>query len=797
CPVGVEDPGQRTEKLGLGGAVPPRKAPPSSCTWEQDEPSQSPSLEGGAGGSGQRDSGCGPLRSGQPTPPLMGNSHCVPQTPRRLRASFSRKPSLKGTREDGTRKLTGLFGSEASPHQDSTANKIFYYVPGTDISGLESQREGLEQPFLSVFKTGQWRVPVRNLGKVVHYAKVKLRFQHSQDISDCYLELFPSHLYFQAHGSEGLTFQGLLPLVELSVCQLEGSREHAFQITGPLPAPLLVLCPSQAELGGWLYHLEKQMALVGARHCHTASPQDPLEDKLPGTLQHRLSRLHTVLGRPAVGSAICASRVKLQHLPSQEQWDRLLVLYPTSLAIFSEEADGLCFKVGPPHMDPPQGGVLCAEGELPLSAVHVNLEAEEKQVHSFLIEGRLINTIRVVCASYEDYSLWLLCLQAVSCRDGAPPLPGPEGFLEPRRPTQVMSGGRGSLSSDGRTSWDSGYLAPPSTHTSYSLPVSAAVFTKGCPAKPAHDQANPGCTSSSGPRAELRRGGSSRSPRSKAHGEGPGPATPLHLDLTKLSRLGLEGEPKAPDHSLEMPHSPLYVDPYTPPATSHHKITDVRGLDEFLSAVQSPLGPEPLSPLPSIPVSMPVSGLSGPHLLSEKGALQPQASRRHRDSSKGRGPWPPGSPQHTAIPPAATTTSGKRLHLPPTSGGPAEPLRLKWGSSSGSDSLPGWLRLGTSFNPGEVSAAGSGSFFVGPQADWSPPLSNTRSGPYPSRVGGGARTLTFPGLWRGREEGLNPECALPVLLGTQRTKPQPTFQGRNEGGDLMGASAGSARMAQV
>lgn len=33
--------------------------------------------------------------------------------------------------------------------------------------------------------------------------------------------------------------------------------------------------------------------------------------------------------------------------PSQEQWDRLLVLYPTSLAIFSEEADGLCFKVGP------------------------------------------------------------------------------------------------------------------------------------------------------------------------------------------------------------------------------------------------------------------------------------------------------------------------------------------------------------------------------------------------------------------------------------------------------------------
>ncbi|KAI5252925.1 pleckstrin homology domain-containing family N member 1 isoform X2 [Manis pentadactyla] len=575
----------------------------------------------------------------------MGNSHCVPQAPRRLRASFSRKPSLKATREDGTRKLTGLFGSEASPHQDTTANKIFYYVPGTDVSGLERQREGLEQPFLSVFKTGRWRVPVRNLGKVVHYAKVQLRFQHSQDTSDCYLELFPSHLYFQAHGSEGLTFQGLLPLAELSVCRLEGSREHAFQITGPLPAPLLVLCPSQAELGSWLYRLEKQMALVGARHCHAAPPQGPPEDELPGTLQHRLSRLRTVLGRPAVGSAICASRVKLQHLPSQEQWDRLLILYPTSLAIFSEEADGLCFK-----------------GELPLGAVHIDLEEEEKQVHSFLIEGRLINTIRVVCASYEDYSLWLLCLQAVSCRDGAPRLLGPESFLGPRRPTQVMSGGQGSLTSDGRTSWDSEYLAPPSTHTSHSLPGSSMVFTTGCPAQPAHGHANPGCTSSSGPRAALRRGGSSRSPRSKARFEGPGPGTPLHLDLTKLSRLGLEGEPKAPDHSLEMPHSPLYADPYTPPATSHHRITDVRGLDEFLSAAQSPPGPEPLSPVPSVPVPMPVSGLSGPRLLSEKGALQPQASRGCRGPGKGQGP--PDSPQRV---PSAREVPPSPLPPPPDS----------------------------------------------------------------------------------------------------------------------------------
>ncbi|XP_022454009.1 pleckstrin homology domain-containing family N member 1 isoform X2 [Delphinapterus leucas] len=544
----------------------------------------------------------------------MGNSHCVPQAPRRLRASFSRKPSLKGNREDGARKLVGLFGTEASPDGDTTADKIFRFIPGTSIPSLESQQENLEQTFLSVFKAGQRRAPVRSLGTVVHYTKVQLRFQHSQDISDCYLELFPSHLYFQAHGSEGLTFQGLLPLMELSVCPLEGSREHAFQITGPLPAPLLVLCPSQAELDRWLYHLEKQIALVGGvPRRHPAPPQ------------RRLTPLRTASGLQVVGTAICASRVKLQHLPSQEQWDRLLVLYPTSLAIFSEEADGLCFK-----------------GELPLSAIHINLNETEKQIRSFLIEGRLINTIRVVCASYEDYGHWLLCLQSACREDRTSPLPGPESFPGLRAPPQAVGSGRGSLSSGGRTSWDSGCPAPTSNHTSHSTPES----TGGYPARPAPEQASPGCPSVGGHKAKLRRAGSNRSPRSKAQGEGPGPATPLHLDLTKLR---LEDGPEAPDHSLETPHSPLYADPYTPPATSRRRVTDIQDLDKFLSAMQSSLGPEPSSAFPfgpvSVPVSDPSSGFSGPHLLSEKGVPQARASQRHRGSIKGRGSRPPGSPQ--------------------------------------------------------------------------------------------------------------------------------------------------------
>ncbi|XP_023371006.1 pleckstrin homology domain-containing family N member 1 [Otolemur garnettii] len=604
----------------------------------------------------------------------MGNSHCVPQAPRRLRASFSRKPSLKGNREDSSRKLAIPFSTQAACDGDTTTDKLFCYIPGTDIPGLESQPETLEQPFLSVFKKAQRRVPVRSLGKVVHYAKVQLRFQHSQDISDCYLELFPSHLYFQAHNSEGLTFQGLLPLMELSVCPLEGSREHAFQITGPLPTPLLLLCPSEAELGLWLYHLEKQMALVrGLRCCHSAAPQHHLIQP----------QLQTLLEPESVGKARCASRVKLQHLPSQEQCQRLLVLYPTSLAIFSEEPDGLCFK-----------------GELPLSII--SFKWEEQQVHSFLIEGPLINTIRVVCASYQDYSHWLLCLQTVTSRDQAECRPRQDSFPG----CQVMGSSQDSFTSDGQTSQDVGYLTPPSSHTSHSLPESSVPSSAACPVQPVPDQNNPDCTSISQRRAELRRSGTGQSSRSKAWAKGLGTAAPLHLhlDLSKLSRPSLEGSPKAPAHASETPHSPLYADPYTPPATSHHKITDARGLIELSSTMWSLPGSVPFSLFPSISVSVPVSDPGSgsfssprppdPHLLSKKGALWSQASQRHQGSVKGRELQPQDSTQ--VVSPAREDSPAPRPPPPDgrTPGGHEDPgCHSIWNKTS-FPSHQKWAQLG-------------------------------------------------------------------------------------------------------
>ncbi|XP_036599544.1 pleckstrin homology domain-containing family N member 1 [Trichosurus vulpecula] len=574
----------------------------------------------------------------------MGNANCVPQAPARFRASFSRKSSLKGKKEDSIRRRGELFGSESGPDGDTKAtDKILYYIPGTDIPGPESRKENIDQPILSVFKKGRHKMPVRNLGEIVHYAKVKFKFQNCPDIKDCYLELFPSYLYFQAHDSSGLTYQGLLPLSMLNISRLEIEGEHAFQITAPLPSPLLVFCPSEAELRCWLYHLEKQMALVNGPQCPSPQFQGPLGENrlcpLLWALQHYPVHHWEGTSRESLGDVVCASRVKMQHLPSQEQHDRILVLYSSTLVILSEDSDGLSFK-----------------GELPLNAVQLNFEESEKQIRSFLIEGRLINTIRVFCASYEDYQDWLLCFRAVRLRrGGSSTRSGSEGFQGPRPPlpAQFSVSGRASLTSDGRTnSWASTGAPSTSSHTSNSLP-DHPMLPDSCPVGAAstpqrdHGQANPSSSSLGRRRAELRRRGSGRSAKGKGTGQPKGEESPLraplHLDLglTNLNRRSLEGSEEAATDTPEKPHSPLYADPYTPTSTTHNKITDVSNLDEFLVAAKSCVGQEPPSTFPTVPVSVPVPVPSpSSHPLQKKPTQQHWESQRHRGSFKVRGVGP-------------------------------------------------------------------------------------------------------------------------------------------------------------
>uniref|UniRef100_A0A8C3QC86 Uncharacterized protein n=1 Tax=Geospiza parvula TaxID=87175 RepID=A0A8C3QC86_GEOPR len=303
----------------------------------------------------------------------MGNIACVPQAPGGFRSSFRRKPSLK-KEQNGKKKLPSFFGLDGGQERDTTTDKILQYIPAKIIQKQENQKENLDQRFPSLFKKGRRNTVVRNLGKMIYYSKVKFKFQHCQEIHSCFLELFQSYLYFQSTGPNGLTYQGLLPLKELQVQELgagqsPGQQEHALHISGPLLNPLVVFCQSEAELKQWLYHLEKQIQLCGGSLALPLLPQSPGDkEELRWSVQNLPVQDWRGSQRESLGEILCLSKVKLQHLPFQEQHERLLVLYPSTLVIVSKERGGLCFK-----------------GELPLNAIQVLFEENDKS--SFLIEG--------------------------------------------------------------------------------------------------------------------------------------------------------------------------------------------------------------------------------------------------------------------------------------------------------------------------------------------------------------------------------------------------------------------------
>ncbi|XP_009989657.1 PREDICTED: pleckstrin homology domain-containing family N member 1, partial [Tauraco erythrolophus] len=546
--------------------------------------------------------------------------------------------------QNGKKTLPSFFGIEGGQERDTTTDKILQYIPGKNIQNQENQKENLDQRFPSLFKKGRRKTVVRNLGKMIYYSKVKFKFQHCQEVNDCFLELFQSYLYFQSMGSNGLTYQGLLPLKELIVCEIEngkstGQEDHAFRIAGPLLNPLIVFCPTESELKQWLYHLEKQIQLNGGGSLGLPFlSQDDWKQSSMGKEELRWSVQNMPVQewrgtqRESLGNVLCVSKVKLQHLPFQEQHDRLLVLYPSTLVIVSEECNGLCFK-----------------GELPLNAIQVLFEENEKT--SFLIEGRLINSIRVICCSYEDYREWLYCLKTAQFRNADSSLSGSESFSGSKlpHPSQFAGSGRGSLTSDGRTnSWASAGKVTTLTHLSQNsgslpdgqsfvlMPESRVLEDPLSPgySQPLHCLAHANQPSTGLPTQDLQRGGSARKSKGKCgpcgqqlpsqdtertmcslipenlNGEllssvysepysAPSPqhrpaAPSARLDLSHLNRWSLVGsQPSTASSSLEKPavsRSPSYADPYTPRCPSARSTAGFSFLEEVSSLREEHLG---------------------------------------------------------------------------------------------------------------------------------------------------------------------------------------------------------------
>ncbi|XP_072012013.1 pleckstrin homology domain-containing family N member 1 [Engystomops pustulosus] len=499
----------------------------------------------------------------------MGNLSCVPQPHRQLRYSFSRKNSLQCKEQDSRTKWTYLFGNESGVGRATHSDNILHYIPAKDI-GNDVQKDNVDQRFLSIFRKGKKKTIVRNMGQMIHYSKVKFRFQHSQDISDCYLELFESQLYFQSRGPTGLTYQGLVPLKELSVYKLERSKvppkpeeEHAFRITGPLLNPIIVYCPTQQELQKWLYHLEKQIQLNGGNpdtlpitEVKNVNVWDKSE--LRRSVQNQPVQDWEGTQRESLGAITCISKVKLQTLPFQELNDRVLVLYPSTLVILSEEGKTLSFK-----------------GELPLKAIRVISDDNEKAKKSFLLEGRYINTIRVICLHQQDYDEWIDHLKTAQLQNRDSSLSASSSFCgsHSAHHEQVTASCRSSFTSDGRTkSWASGgKLSNSNPHSnsntqgsdrqSYSIlgeqnlqddPLSPGY------SQPVHCLANPSWPGGVNGPSDLQRGGSIRGSKGKKNLCLQIPSTMPHSYDIENTGFGL-----IPETPSEDVLSPLYKEPYS------------------------------------------------------------------------------------------------------------------------------------------------------------------------------------------------------------------------------------------
>ncbi|CAG07529.1 unnamed protein product, partial [Tetraodon nigroviridis] len=264
-------------------------------------------------------------------------------------------------------------------------------------------------------------INVKNYGRMIHSSRVRFRFLHCQDVHDCYLDLFQTHLHFVSNNPTGLTYQGTLPLKELTICNLQQNCNHsqpqefAFQINGVSLNPIIVYCASQEEMDLWFGLLKENIEANGGT---ATAPRNYTRVKLNQEETHKgKEELRNSINREPIyewegsqrdslGAITYVTKVRLQHLPCQEQSDRLLVMYPSTLIILSEENDGLFYK-----------------GKLPLNMITVTTPCQDVRPNTFMIEGKLINPIVVSCLDRTEFCAWIQHFKAADVPVLSPPPP--------------------------------------------------------------------------------------------------------------------------------------------------------------------------------------------------------------------------------------------------------------------------------------------------------------------------------------------------------------------------------------
>ncbi|XP_029910618.1 probable pleckstrin homology domain-containing family N member 1 [Myripristis murdjan] len=350
----------------------------------------------------------------------MGSSmSCVPQHNFR----FSSKSFIRRNSSRLFRKKNPQEGQEKS---NSIINILCTVTPRKEMSSKDLQTiENIKwDPPFPYDPASGWKkssINVKNYGRMIHSSKVRFRFLHCQDVHDCYLDLFQTHLHFVSNNTTGLTYQGTLPLKELTICNLQQNCNHsqpqefAFQINGVSLNPIIVYCANQEEMDLWFGLLKENIeanggtAIAPENYTRVKLNQDETpegREELRNSINREPIYEWEGSQRDSLGAITYVTKVRLQHLPCQEQSDRLLVMYPSTLIILSEEDDGLFYK-----------------GKLPLNMITVTTPCQDVKPNTFMIEGKLINPIVVSCLDKTEFCNWIQHFKAADVPVLSPPPP--------------------------------------------------------------------------------------------------------------------------------------------------------------------------------------------------------------------------------------------------------------------------------------------------------------------------------------------------------------------------------------
>ncbi|XP_012681544.2 probable pleckstrin homology domain-containing family N member 1 [Clupea harengus] len=351
----------------------------------------------------------------------MGSSmSCVPQHNFRFSSkSFIRRNSSKLFRKK--------FPQEGQEKSNSIINILCTVTPRKEMSPKDLQsidKIKWDPPFPYDPASG-WKkssINVKNYGRMIHSSKVRFRFLHCQDVHDCFLDLFQTHLHFLSNNGSGLTYQGTLPLKELTLRKVQSRssynqpQEFAFQINGVSLNPIIVYCANQKEMDNWFGLLKEQIEANGGTpitaETYAELKAQTTEDGGEGKEELRNSISNEPIyewegsQRESLGNIVYVTKVMIQHLPCQEKSERLLVMYPDTLIFLSGESERLFYK-----------------GKLSLNMITVTTPCQEVKPNTFMIEGKLINPIIVSCLDKMEFHDWIQYFKAADVPIVTPPPP--------------------------------------------------------------------------------------------------------------------------------------------------------------------------------------------------------------------------------------------------------------------------------------------------------------------------------------------------------------------------------------